>query len=144
MTAEHRRTRKKPKIIFDSNAFFVPLQLRIDVFEELKLLLNTNFEPILLSPVRRELERLVEKESREDKRAAYALRLAEKCKYVEVGELASAFTDDIIVEVAKEWGAAVLTNDRLLRKRLRDINTPVIYVRQKARLEMDGRTPSLV
>jgi rRNA-processing protein FCF1 len=143
MTAEPRHGRKKPKIIFDSNAFFVPLQLKIDVFEELKLLLNTNFEPILLSPVRRELERLVEKESRKDKRAAYALRLAEKCKYVEVEENSES-PDDIIAKVAKEWNSIVFTNDKQLRKRLRDINTPVIYVRQKARLEIDGRTPSLV
>jgi rRNA-processing protein FCF1 len=143
MIAEPRHTRKKPKIIFDSNAFFVPLQLKIDVFEELKLLLNTNFEPILLSPVRRELERLVEKKTRNDKRAAYALRLAEKCKYVEVEENSES-PDDIIAKVAKEWNSIVFTNDKQLRKRLRDINTPVIYVRQKARLEIDGRTPSLV
>jgi rRNA-processing protein FCF1 len=33
----------------------------------------------------------------------------------------------------------VFTNDRQLRNRLRDINVPVIYVRQKSRLEIDGR-----
>ncbi|RLI16819.1 nucleotide-binding protein, partial [Candidatus Bathyarchaeota archaeon] len=33
----------------------------------------------------------------------------------------------------------VFTNDRNLRKRLRNINVPVIYVRQKSRLEIDGR-----
>jgi len=47
-------------------------------------------------------------------------------------------TDDVIVEVAREWGAVVFTNDKLLRRRLRDISVPVIYVRQKSRLEIDG------
>jgi len=143
MTEGTRRRREKPKIIFDTNAFFVPLKLNIDVFEELKLLLNANFEAILLSPVRRELERLVERKAHKDKRAAYALQLARKCRYVKVEDNLES-PDDVIVRVAREWGSIVLTNDRQLRKRLRDINTPVIYVRQKARLEMDGRTPSLV
>ena len=47
-------------------------------------------------------------------------------------------TDDVIVKVAKAWNSPVFTNDRQLRKRLRDISVPVIYVRQKSRLEIDG------
>jgi rRNA-processing protein FCF1 len=44
----------------------------------------------------------------------------------------------VIVNVAREWGAPVFTNDAELRRRLRDISVPVIYVRQKSRLEIDG------
>jgi len=125
------------KVILDSNALFVPIQFKIDIFNDLERLLNRNFELILLSPVKRELEALAEKGSpKMRKNASYALKLAEKCKYVEVG--ASALTDDIIVKIAKEWGFPVFTNDRQLKKRLRDISVPVIYVRQKSRLEIDG------
>jgi rRNA-processing protein FCF1 len=127
------------KVILDSNALFVPLQFRIDVFSELERLLNRNFELILLSPVKRELKALAEKGSpKMRKNACYALKLAERCKYVEVDDLASALTDDIIVRIAKEWSSPVFTNDRQLRKRLRDISVPVIYVRQKSHLEIDG------
>jgi len=130
---------KKPlRVILDSNALFVPLQFKLDVFEELGTLLNANYEPILLSPIRREIERLTQKGSpRARKNAAYALKLAEKCKPVKP-EAYSATPDDIVVEVAARWKCPVFTNDRLLRKRLRDINVPVIYVRQKSRLEIDG------
>ena len=72
------------------------------------------------------------------KNALYALKLAEKCRYVEVDAPASALADDVIVKVAEEWKSPVFTNDRQLRKRLRDISVPVIYVRQKSRLEIDG------
>jgi rRNA-processing protein FCF1 len=72
------------------------------------------------------------------KNASYALKLAEKCKYVEVDVPASTLTDDVIVKIANEWKAAVFTNDRQLRERLRDISVPVIYVRQKSRLDIDG------
>jgi rRNA-processing protein FCF1 len=131
--------RETVKVILDSNALFVPLQFKIDVFNDLNRLLKRSFELILLSPVKRELEILAGKGSpKMRKNASYALKLAEKCKYVEVEAPASALTDDIIVKIAEEWKVPVFTNDRQLKKRLRDISVPVIYVRQKSRLEIDG------
>jgi len=132
-------TREPVNVILDSNALFVPLQFKIDIFNDLEQLLNRNFELILLSPVKRELEILAETCSlKMRKNAFYALKLADKCKYIEVNVSALDLTDDIIVKVAEKWGFAVFTNDRQLRKRLRDISVPVIYVRQKSRLEIDG------
>ena len=134
-----RAEREKLKVILDSNALFVPLQFKIDVFSDLKRLLNRSFELVLLSPVKRELEALARKGSPKiRKNASYALKLAEKCRYVEVDFPASALTDDVIVEIAAEWKSPVFTNDRQLKQRLRDISVPVIYVRQKSRLEIDG------
>ena len=132
-------SRAKLKIIMDSNAFFVPVLFKIDIFNELAKLLKRSFEPTLLSPIKSELERIAEKASpKMRKEAMYALKLAEKCTYVEVSISTSTQTDDIIVKKAKEWNSPVFTNDSQLRKRLRDISVPVIYVRQKSRLEIDG------
>ena len=75
------------KIILDSNALFVPLEFKIDIFAEVERLLNRNVDFILLSPVKRELELLAAKDSPKIRReAVYALKLAEKCKYVAVDE----------------------------------------------------------
>ena len=127
------------KIILDSNAFFVQLKLKIDVFEQTKRLLNRNLDFILLSPVKNELELLAKKDSLKTRReAAYALRLAEKCRLVVVENSEKLSTDDVILKVSKAWNAPVFTNDRQLRKRLKDISVPVIYVRQKSRLDIDG------
>ncbi|MDI6691469.1 MAG: DNA-binding protein [Candidatus Bathyarchaeota archaeon] len=132
--------KKALKVILDSNALFVPLQFKIDIFEELRTLLNRNFEPILLLPVKRELERLADKGSpKMRKNALFALKLAEKCKLIDVKEEGVVSPDDAIIKAAQEWAYPVFTNDKLLRRRLRDINVPVIYVRQKSRLEIDGR-----
>jgi rRNA-processing protein FCF1 len=139
MTPQFKSKGKTLKIIFDSNAFFVPFQFKIDIFEELKTLLKRNFEPVLLLPVRRELERLAKAGSpKMRKNAVYALKLAEKCELANFNEEGTVSTDDTIVKAAQEWGCPVFTNDRKLRKKLRDINVPVIYVRQKSRLEIDG------
>ncbi|RJS76380.1 DNA-binding protein [Candidatus Bathyarchaeota archaeon] len=140
MTIKSQLKKEKTKVILDSNAFFVPLQFKIDIFEELKNLLPTNFEAILLSPIRQELEKLAEKGSPQmRKKASYALKLSEKCTYVQLNDDYACSPDDAILKVAKEWKSPVFTNDRNLRKRLRNINVPVIYVRQKSRLEIDGR-----
>ena len=127
----------KLKVIVDSNALFVPFQFRIDVFSELQRLLDRRFELVLLSAVKHELEVLAEKGSPKMRRnACLALQFAERCRLVEAE--ASTPVDHVVVEAAKKWGAAVFTNDKQLRKRLRDISVPVIYVRQKSRLEIDG------
>jgi len=131
---------KQPlKVILDSNALFVPLQFRIDIFEELKQLLNRNVEFVLLSTVKNELELLVAKDSPKISREAiFALKLAKKCKLVPIENDEKLTADDAIVKVAKSWNSPVFTNDRQLKKKLRDISVPVIYVRQKSRLDIDG------
>ena len=55
MTASPRKT-EPLKVILDSNALFVPLEFKMDIFEELRRLLNRNIEYILLSAVKHELE----------------------------------------------------------------------------------------
>ncbi len=131
--------KKEPlKVILDSNALFAPLKLKIDIFEELRRLLNRNLEFILLSPVKHELELLATSGAPKIRREAdYALRLASKCKLVPVEDKGEQ-TDDVILRVAKSWNAPVFTNDRQLKVRLKDISVPVIYVRQKTRLDIDG------
>jgi rRNA-processing protein FCF1 len=137
-TQEPSQVRQPLKVILDSNALFVPLKFKLDIFEETKRLLNKNVDFVLLSPVKRELELLAAKNSPKTHReAVYALRLAEKCKFMVV-EAEGLAVDDVILRVAKSWRTAVFTNDRQLKKRLRDISVPVIYVRQKSRLDIDG------
>lgn len=127
-------------VVLDSNAFFDALQYKIDIFEELKKELRTGYVPIVLSPIKGEVEKLAIKGSSKIRKiAALALGLTGKCMLVNVDPESSACVDDLIIKVAKDCGYAVFTDDRLLRRRLRDINVPVIYVRQKSYLEINGR-----
>jgi rRNA-processing protein FCF1 len=140
MTEKPKHKEKTAKVILDSNAFFVPLQFKIDIFEELQTLLNVKFETVLLSPILKELETIAEKGSpKMRKQASCALKLAEKCAFLEIEEKIACSPDDAILEVARKCNCLVFTNDRKLRKRLRNISVPVIYVRQKSHLEIDGR-----
>jgi len=102
-------------------------------------LFNQKFEPILLSTTYEELQGIAERGPPKKRRhALLALRLAEKCRIVKVEKGFGETPDDVIVRVATKWKCAVATNDRALRKRLRNENVPVVYLRERSRLEIEG------
>jgi len=130
---------EKVKVIFDSNFLFVPSQFQLDIFEELANLLNQRFDPILLSSTQKELQKLAKEGSPKTRQqASLALKIAEKCRVVHVEKGLKETDDDVIVRMAAEWKCPVATNDQELRKRLRKLGVPVIFLRQRSRLELDG------
>ncbi len=138
------KTARTIEVIMDSNALFVPMQFKIDIIAELERLLDRRFELILLSPVRHELEMLAsEKSPKTAKMATFALKFAERCRLVEAHTSAKT-VDDAIVETAAKCRSPVFTNDARLRKKLRNISVPVIYVRQKSHLAIEGMIQSHV
>jgi hypothetical protein len=107
----------------------IPVQFRVDIFEELKRLGYDKY--IVPLAVIKELENLGRNLRGKDRIAAkVALSLAQRCETIEV----SGHADDVIIELATELGAAVLTNDTGLRKRLESEQIPIICLRQKNRL----------
>jgi rRNA-processing protein FCF1 len=67
-----------------------------------------------------------------------ALELAEKCDLINVVRKPRETNDEVMIRVAQQKKCIVATNDSELRKRLRNISIPVVYVRQKSRLELEG------
>jgi len=127
------------KVILDSNFLFIPARFQIDVFDELAKVLNQRFEPVLLSTTHSELLTMAEKGSpSRRKQAALALKLAEKCRIIDVEKGWEETNDDVILRIAAEWKSPVATNDRELRRKLRTLNIPVIFLRGKSRLELEG------
>jgi len=72
------------------------------------------------------------------KEAKLALKIAEKSEVLEVELEPGESADDLMVRLAREWECLVATNDRELRRRLRSLMVPVIYLRQKSRLAIEG------
>jgi rRNA-processing protein FCF1 len=127
------------KIILDSNFLLVPAQFKLDIFEGIMIILNQNYESIVLSTTVDELRSLMKRGAPKlQKQAEMALIFAEKCDLVNVDREQGETNDDIIIRMAKQMKCLVATNDSELRKRLRNISIPVVYVRQKSRLELEG------
>jgi rRNA-processing protein FCF1 len=126
------------KVIFDVNFLFAQFQFKIDVFGEIESLIG-HFEPMVLSTTLEEIKKLLMKKSGKIRRqAALALELTRRCKLIEAELKPNESFDDVILRVAKENNCIVATNDRRLRKKLREIGIPTIFIRQKSYLQIEG------
>ncbi len=132
-------TKKPTRVILDSSILFVPAQFNVDIFEELERVINQKHELVILSATYKELQKIAkDRGTKLSRQAELALRLAQKCRQISVEKRDLESHDDVIVRVASERTWIVATNDRVLRRRLRKNNVPVIYLRQKSRLSLEG------
>ena len=129
------------KVILDTNFLMLSPVFHGDVFEELDKSIGRRTEKIVLKPVYQELERISKKgDKKVRKQAETVLKQIEKddFKSVDIELKSSETVDDLIVRIAILWKCFVATNDRALRKRLIISEIPVVYLRQRNRLEVKG------
>ncbi len=126
------------RVMLDSNFLLLLFVLRLDIFTEIENLLQGKVQFIVITPVRKELERLSQRNSELGRKAASALKLTERCVEIDVRLSRSETVDDALIRFAQEDRIIVATSDMALKKKLRDINVPVIYVRDRSRLEIEG------
>lgn len=127
-------------VIFDTNFLLVPGQFGVDIIGELNRLLDVHFEVAVPDVVMEELD-VIERKSRGKDLLAVrmAKKLAERFGVVEVGRYGEKSTDELILEFAMTRGNVIVcTNDRGLRKKLRGRGLPVIYLRQRKILALEG------
>jgi len=119
------------KVIIDTNAFAMIKQFKIDLIEEIKKQVP-NAEIITIKQVINELKNIKDKTA-----SKYALALIEKEK-IKKYEAPQGKTDEAIIKFAEKNKAAVATNDKELKKKCIEKGIPVIYMRQKKKLESRG------
>lgn len=116
----------------------------MDIIEELeRILINPRL--IVLKPVEEELMRLRDGAGpKEEKSINLALMLLDHCETLDVERQPGESVDDLIVRLAAARGYIVGTTDSKLRRRLRLKGVPVVYLRQKSHLEIEGWTGSSI
>jgi len=113
----------------------IPGLFSVDIVGELDRLLEQPHELVIPSPVLQELRRISERgKPKEQTAAKIGLILAKRGKVTKVKGAA----DEVILNLALKGGYAVGTTDAALRKELRCCGVPVIYLRQKSHLAIDG------
>jgi uncharacterized protein len=109
----------------------IPVQFGVDIFEELKRLGFNEFyvpEAVVL-----EIEKLIKRVKGSDKIAAKVARsMTDRCERI----AGTGPADDVILRLAKDMGAAVLTNDIELKRRLAKIRVQTVSLRQKNKLDI--------
>jgi hypothetical protein len=120
----------------------IPFQFNLDVFQEIEFLLQKKVDFIVPSAVKSELTGLSTRGGEGAAEASLALQLASRCRVVEVTLEANETVDDAIVKASQKLGAVVATNDIELKNRLKLLKVPVVYLRDKSKLEVDGIEPA--
>lgn len=120
------------QVLLDTNALMIPEQFGVDIFSELERLGYREF--LVPSPVVDELKALAASADKKRDRVAanVGLMLTRRCKIVEI----NGDADSVLEKLALEKNAAVLTGDRLLKKRLSMKGTTVIHLRQRQYLDI--------
>ena len=128
-------------VIIDTNFIAIPSQFGIDIFVEAERILERKLEFIILSTALEELERKLSSASSktEERHFRVARSLVERCRIVGPEGLPHADTiDNQLLEYAKNIKGVLATNDRALRKKAREEGVPVLLLRSKKQLALDG------
>jgi hypothetical protein len=107
----------------------MPFEFRIDLEKELSRLLGS-YRVLVPKTVVRELKRL----SRSNRKAKASLKLIERFEVIESNKEG----DESILEVAEKTNGIVITNDRELKNRLKEMSVGVIFLRAKKKLVMES------
>ncbi len=125
----HRSVTGRPVVILDSNALLMPFQFRINLDAELQRLVG-ECDVLVPSSVLGELNKL-ESTNRD---AKAALALAQKYDIVEVEDSG----DVSLLVLARRRKGIVVTNDKELIEELKRSRIPVIYLRSRTHLVLEG------
>lgn len=122
------------KIIMDTNFLTIPYQFNIDIFEEIDRIMEENYELMTLDGVVKELRTLMKAKGKDAVAAKLGLELIKK-KNVKIINTEEKNVDIAIIAISNK-DTIVATNDRNLRKKLKNKNIKTLYLRSRKRLEM--------
>ena len=124
---------KEKLVVLDSSTLMVPFEYSVDLEDELTRLLG-KVKIIIPKQIVDELIFLSENgRGRKKLLAKPALELIKNYKIIN----SEGKGDDSVLFLAKKLHAVVATNDRNLRKRVKDSSLKVIYLRGKKRLVLE-------
>ncbi len=120
-------------VVVDTNILMYIYLMKVDIFSELREL---GFTKILIPDcVIEELEIIKDKfGGKYSKAARFALTLIKKEKVEIVKTEKKIGTDEKLLEISIKNGCILLTNDRELRKKAKNMGIEVGYIREKNRI----------
>jgi len=129
------------QVILDTNFLAVPAQFGVDIFSEIERVVERRVEFVLLESTVKEIE--LKGGLGAGKTEMYVFRIAkgliQRCKVVKVPESLTAMpVDDQLLEYAISVKGALATNDRELRTRARERRVPVLLLRGKKKVALEG------
>ncbi len=136
----------RKRILLDANFLMLPAQYHVDIFSELERICLFPYDLYVPLPVKEELARLASGKGKEGREAKLALALVERKAIPLIGpeELAPSAgstkvknADIFMLRVVRRDRDLVATQDRELRRALKERGIPRIVLRKRRVLEID-------
>ena len=125
------------KYILCDTCFLVSCaEYKIDFFEQLRKILDFNFEILIIDKVMMELNKIMAKSTKEGQAAKLAKTIL-MTKRVIIQPAEGKNVDSILLKKADDHHI-VATQDKELKQKLRKKKQPVIFIRQKKKLQIVG------
>ncbi|RME52857.1 hypothetical protein D6783_03525 [Candidatus Woesearchaeota archaeon] len=123
--------RRAALVLLDTNILLLPGQCGIDIFTEIRRLLDQPHEICIVEPTLKELQTIQQTGKARDQRAAkLAADLIKHKALKTISCSTSRYADDALVELARP-GVYVATQDAALQQRVKEKGGSVIGVRQR-------------
>ncbi len=129
------------QVILDTNFLAVPAQFGVDIFSEIERVLERRVEFVLLESTVKEIDLKGGLGAGKTNRHVFKIAkdLIHRCKVVKVPESLTVMpVDDQLLEYASLVRGALATNDRELRRKARERRIPVLLLRGKKRVVLEG------
>lgn len=131
--------REPIRVLLDTNFLMLPIRFSVDIQSELGRIVESSFEMVTTPAVVNELLRLKNQvKPSEVKEIDFALVNAEGIKKLDDTLKSEEDVDDQLLRLAKSRRIVVATTDAGLRRRIRSAGFPVIYMRQRRYIAIDG------
>jgi len=127
-------SRRRVEIVADTSFLMIPGMYGVDIVRELERVIGAGFTLLVPAAVADELERIAGRSSgREGAAARLGMEIVRRWGKVVGGE---GKADRVILEMAR--GRVVGTGDMELKKKLRRMGVPVVFLRGGDHLEVEG------
>lgn len=123
-------------IVFDTNFLFITFDYDIDVIRELQGQLGSELSLFISEGTLKELRDMYDAKKRSRKFFGLVLTFIKKYN-IRVLASKETYVDNVLVELAHDYKIYIATSDKGLKRRIKDTDSKIIYLRQKSYLEID-------
>lgn len=126
------------KVILDTNFLLIPGEFKIDIFTEIRCLVDFSYKFFIIDKTIDELNKIIEDEKSKVKDRENAKIALELIKLKEIGKIKSdkRYVDDAIVKKSDE-DTVVATSDKELKRRLKKKGIKIIFLKKKQFLALE-------
>ncbi len=128
------------RIILDTSFLMVPFQFGVDIISDIKRVADFRYKLFIVDKTQDELEHIIEVQTGKNRDAArFAMTILKKedITILPTENKTHKNVDSLIVDLVDEDDDIVATQDKELKRRLREKHVRIIELRQKSHLKID-------